>query len=105
MDKIIAYIPVGKENAILLNRLAMTLGISSRAVKRKIQKLRDGGMVILSSADGGYFIPRNDKEGLKEVNRYIKMMEKQAMSRFSRVRSARRWREEYKQESIETCLK
>lgn len=102
MDRIIAYIPEGKENAILVNRLAMTLGISAREVKRKIQKLRDGGMVILSSAEGGYFIPSKDKEGLKEVNRYIKMMESQAMSRFIRVRSARRWREEYQQESIET---
>ena len=105
MHNILDYIPEGKENAILVNRLAMTLGISSRAVKKMVQKLRDGGMVILSSAEGGYFIPSNDNEGLKEVNRYIKMMERQAMSRFDRVRSARRWREEYKQESIENRLK
>lgn len=97
MNKTLYHIPVGKENAVLLKNLAMILGVSPRETKRRVQRLRDDGCVILSSSSGGYFIPSSDEDGLRDVKHYIKMMEAQAKSRFIRVKSAKRWMQEYQQ--------
>lgn len=94
-------IPQGKENAILLNDLGRVTGLNTRTIKSMVQELRDSGEVILSSAAGGYFYPTEDEHGLKDVNRYIDMMEAQAISRFNRVKAAKQWRDEYGQVRVE----
>lgn len=92
-------IPYGKENAITLDELCTLTLWSRSAVKEKIQKLRDNGEVILSSQEG-YFRPVQNDTGAEQVERFIRMMEKQAKSRMYRIRSAKRWLREYKQVQI-----
>ena len=87
----IDLIPTGRKNAILLRDLAAKVGRSPRAVQSDIQALRDNGHPILSAAQGGYYLPTPDAEGIKDCLRYIAMMRRQALSRLKRIRTAKRW--------------
>lgn len=100
MDIFIDLIPKGKKNAISLKELSAITGINTREIKRIIQRLRDDGEVILSAASGGYFYPTEDGQGLEDIDRYITMMEQQAKSRFVRIKSARRWRDEHESKQL-----
>lgn len=99
MNELRLIIVYGKERAITIDELCEITSWSRSAIKEKIQKLRDNGEVILSSQEG-YYRPRQNEEGAEQVQEFISMMKKQAKSRMYRIRSARRWLDEYKQVQI-----
>lgn len=99
MNELRLIIVHGKERAITIDELCEITSWSRSAIKEKIQKLRDKGEVILSSQEG-YYRPRQNEEGAEQVQEFISMMEEQAKSRMYRIRSARRWLNEYKQIKI-----
>ncbi len=98
----IDFIPIGAENAVLLKDLSSMVGKSPRQVQADIQLLRDNGLLILSSASGGYYFPSADEKGEVETERYIAMMEGQALGRLKRLRAAKKWLRERGQMRITT---
>lgn len=71
-------IPTGRENAIHQVDLAELLNVKPAVVKRIIRVARNKGVFICSDACGYYF-PANTTE----KRRWVIMMYKQAISRFS----------------------
>ena len=74
---ILEFIPEGKENAISRKQLVDILRISDRKIRDIIAHARLTE-VILSSDDGGYYIPLNTE--LLEVKGYLKREEARARS-------------------------
>lgn len=76
----------GEENAIETSVLMKMLGFNSeRSLRKDISKARKEGQIILSSAKGGYYLPKDDKE----VKEWIKKLTRQASSIFYILKHAR----------------
>lgn len=72
-------LPVGSENAISRRQLMQMTGLEDRKLRRRIEKERRMGALILSSSadmGGGYFRPAN----AEELRRWVAMMEAHANS-------------------------
>lgn len=72
-------LPIGAENAVSRRQLIQITGLEDRKLRRKIEKERRAGALILSSSadmGGGYFRPAN----AEELRRWITMMEAHANS-------------------------
>lgn len=86
-------LPIGKENAISKNELAVLMGFSdSRTLQADIAKARDNGQVILSSTSGGYYLPANDDE----VQEFVAVLRARAINTFKALKSARKYLKEDK---------
>ena len=68
IDYILAFIPIGKENAISQRNLALASGLSKRRVKRCIEEARQRGNPICSG-DCGYWIGNRS-----DINRTLKRL-------------------------------
>ncbi|MCM1223383.1 MAG: hypothetical protein NC548_53940 [Lachnospiraceae bacterium] len=81
-------LPIGKENAISTNELAVIMGFSdSRSLQADIAKSRDAGQIILSSTAGGYYLPANDSE----VQEFVAVLRSRAINTFKALKSAREY--------------
>ena len=78
LEKLIKSIPVGKDHAIHLNKLAHEWGVSMTAAKMIIREARmQHGIMICSGSRRGYWIASNDDE----AKEYVKKTNIQAFSR------------------------
>lgn len=79
-------LPAGSKNAISSDDLVLIMGFeSTRALQSDISKSRNAGQVILSSTQGGYYLPANDEE----IEEFIKVLQSRAINTFRALRSAR----------------
>lgn len=76
-QSIMNLIPLGKKNAIHLQELSEKSGVSPENTKRLIRAARKTNPRLLSGRCG-YWIAEDDNE----VMAFLKMMQKQAVSRF-----------------------
>lgn len=67
-EKIIAAVPTGEKSGVSLDSLTLIAGLSSRATRLIIEKLRRGGIVICSS-ENGYYYPADADELRRYVNK------------------------------------
>lgn len=66
--------------------LCQKLKISERHLRQLILQEREKGLLIMSnSRRGGYYLPANEKE----IDDFIRMNERQAMSRLKMTKAAR----------------
>jgi biotin operon repressor len=88
--KIIDFIPEGQANAIPTKELIQKTGLSQRQVCAEIEKARAEGEVILSKANGGYWLPDENKpeQTIKELRLYIGFMD--SRNTFKTTASARK---------------
>ena len=54
VNRVVAAIPYGKQNAITRAELAAATGMSDRAVRRCIEQARDEGYFVVNGERGGY---------------------------------------------------
>lgn len=81
-------LPTGKENAISTAELAVIMGFSdSRSLQVDISQSRNAGQVILSSTQGGYYLPANDEE----VQEFVAVLRARAINTFRALKSAREY--------------
>lgn len=86
-------LPTGKENAISTNELAVIMGFSdSRSLQADIAKSRNAGQIILSSTQGGYYLPKDDDE----VQEFVAVLRARAINTFKALKSARKYLKEDK---------
>lgn len=89
MDVVTDYtkiLPIGKANAISSNDLSLIMGFdNARALQTDIAKSRNAGQVILSSTQGGYYLPADDNE----TEEFIKVLQARAVNTFRALKSAR----------------
>ena len=86
-------LPTGKENAISTDELTILLGFAdARGLQTDIAKSRNAGQVILSSVQGGYYLPANDDE----VREFIGALQARAIGTFKAIKSARKYLKEDK---------
>lgn len=79
-------LPKGSRNAISSADLTLIMGFeSTRALQSDISKSRNAGQVILSSTQGGYYLPANKEE----IEEFIKVLQARAINTFRALRSAR----------------
>ncbi len=70
-------LPRGKGNAVSAAALAERLGFSSvRTLQLDISEARETGILILSSAKGGYYLPCEDETGIAEVEDFFEIEER-----------------------------
>lgn len=84
------FIPVGEKNAIQTKDLIRRTGLSQRHVCAAIESARTHGEVILSKANGGYWLPdkNNDKQTMEELQRFVRFMD--SRNTFKTTASARK---------------
>lgn len=64
----IEYLKTGRDNAITRQELSMATGMSDRAVRMDIARLREKGIAVISTSDStGYYLAEN----IGEVRHYI----------------------------------
>ena len=88
-----SVLPRGKKNAISAKELAEKLGFPSvRVLQKNIEKARADGVLILSSTQGGYYLPENDAE----IQEFIDTLRSRAIGIFKAIKAARRYMGETK---------
>jgi len=84
---VLDLIGTGKENAAPLLRLVFRSGLSERAVRKEIQRLREDGHLIINDQDGrGYYYATE----LDEVLKQYKQDRSRYLSIAKRIKTARR---------------
>lgn len=68
------YLSAGIENGLLLRELSALTGLSTREVRRQIQRERLAGVPILSDNQNGYYLAGDDLE----VARFVRSMRHRA---------------------------
>ncbi|MCD7981563.1 MAG: hypothetical protein LUF32_04480 [Clostridiales bacterium] len=92
MNDYTKILPTGKNNAIPSKRLAYMMGFRTvRQLQEDIARCRADGQVICSSAQGGYYLPKNKDE----IREFIAVTEARAANTFAALKSARRALQEY----------
>ena len=95
---IAALLPEGLENAISSAELVRRCGCAStRQLQELIARERAQGALILSSAQGGYYLPAAGRKGRIELEAYIRTLHARAVNTFKAAQAARqalkRWEE------------
>lgn len=86
MNNLIEFIPTGTQNAITRTELTELTGLTDRAARLAIKRLRQSGNVICSSPHGkGYFKPADRAE----TAAYIKTMRSYAIEFFKDIKAAK----------------
>lgn len=83
--RIMPYLFKGSENGIHLCELSKYSGIEDRYLRKAIEQIRRAGIVILSDAEHGYYLPDNSAE----LAAYIRKEERRARSTFYTLKSAK----------------
>lgn len=67
---VLSLIPFGHANAISRKRLAQAMGVSDRAAREELKKLRINGYPIANEGDGdGYYQPVTPEEVQRQYNK------------------------------------
>ena len=85
-ERLLQHLPTGKEHAVSMTKLADTLGISSRSLRKMILNARKAGIIILSGMDGYYLPEETDSDML----RYFKQRHKAGISTLSALAETRK---------------
>ena len=64
----------GSENGVTLTELVQLTGEDERSIRRRIQRERKAGTLILSDNQSGYFLPATEDE----IKRFIRSMSRRA---------------------------
>lgn len=81
----------GKQNRTSLQELMTATGFTDiRKFRKQLSDERKQGAIILSCSEGGYYKPSSRAE----VERYVKMMDKEARSIFYMLKPARQYLKE-----------
>lgn len=84
MANVMDHLRPGRENAVHLSELSELLGIRPETVKSNIRKARAQGEQILSGSCGYWLAESPD-----EMQRYVNMMRRQALSRLVTIKPIR----------------
>ena len=85
---IVECLEAGKENRISIRELMRLTGYESeRKMRKAIAAERKQGAIILSCAEGGYYLPA-DRD---EVEQYVKFMSKEAKEIFAVIKPCRKY--------------
>ena len=88
-------LPTGKENAISSADLTVLMGFeTTRALQSDIARSRDAGQIILSSTQGGYYLPKDDAE----IQEFIAVLRARAINTFRALKSAREYLQKDKEQ-------
>lgn len=88
-------LPAGKKNAIKKETLCAEFNLDARSLRKRIERERASGAVILSnSGSGGYYKPSN----IEELDEFIRMQKSQIRSRYRSIRSAQKLKREMTEE-------
>ena len=68
------FLHEGAENGLTLTELVQLTGEDERSIRRRIQRERKAGKLILSDNQSGYFLPATEDE----VKRFIRSMSRRA---------------------------
>lgn len=95
---IAALLPEGLENAVSSKELVQLCGCAStRQLQELIARERAQGALILSSAQGGYYLPAAGQKGRIELEAYVRTLHARAVNTFKAAQAARqalnRWEE------------
>lgn len=95
---IAALLPEGLENAVSSKALARRCGCTStRQLQELIARERAQGALILSSAQGGYYLPAAGRKGRIELEAYVRTLHARAVNTIKAAQAARqalkRWEE------------
>lgn len=91
IEKLLAVIPKGKENAIHLNALSDALGVKESTAKKYVQEARRNGLMICSGQEGYWITDNSD-----EIRVFETTLHKQAISRLRTTKPMRDTLKEYK---------
>lgn len=72
--KIADLLHVGAENGLSLRELVQMTGEDERSIRRRIQRERKSGKLILSDNKSGYFLPASERD----VLRFIRSMSRRS---------------------------
>lgn len=87
LDRLIATIPFGRENAIDRTFLAQKMGLSDRKTRQLIEDARNAGLFIINNSDGrGYY----QTTELDEMERSYRSDRARALSILKRQKALRR---------------
>lgn len=87
LDRLIAVIPFGRENAIDRFALQERMGISDRKVRQLIEDARNAGLFIINNSDGRGYYQTTD---LDEMERSYRSDRARALSILRRQKALRR---------------
>lgn len=68
------FLHAGTQNALTLRELVQLTGEDERTIRRRIQRERKAGILILSDCQHGYFLPDNESD----VRRFIRSMSRRS---------------------------
>lgn len=79
----------GEENAIPTSDLVAIAGVkSTRHLQKQIEWERARGALILSAADGGYFLPDDGEKGMRELSAFVTTLRRRAVNTLLTLRAA-----------------
>lgn len=87
LDRLIAAIPYGKENAVDRFALSERMGLSDRKVRQLIEDARNAGLFIINNSDGRGYYQTTD---LDEMVRNYRQERARALSTLKRLNPMRR---------------
>ena len=97
MQGILRYLGIGSDKARTREQLCRLTGMSDRAVRSEIEKLRNDGVIIINRQDGkGYYI----SEDPVEMERQYKQNYARAMSILKQQKHLRRKMKEVCNETL-----
>ena len=84
-----AYLPRGAKNRVSSRELLRLLRIrDTRSLRALVARERAKGALILSSADGGYYLPDEGEAGLAEMQRFVSMIRAKGLHTLEAARPA-----------------
>lgn len=87
LDRLIAAVPYGKENAVDRFALSERMGLSDRKVRQLIEDARNAGLFIINNSDGRGYYQTTD---LDEMVRNYRQERARALSTLKRLKPMRR---------------
>lgn len=86
LEKVMAAIPFGRENAVERRELSARLSMGDRRMRKLIEEARAGGAIIINDSDGNGYYQTDD---LAEMERQYKQDTSRAMSILQRRKPLR----------------
>lgn len=99
------FLRQGAEHAISTRELQRWTGLGIRDLRAQVAREREAGALILSRAEGGYFLPDEGEKGQQEMRRFLVTMRGKAVNTLRATipaQEALRQREERHEEASTT---
>lgn len=85
LRQILFLLGEGMDNSIHVREICKLTGLSDRAVRKAIETIRRGGVVVVTDQMHGYWLP----ETQDDLSRYIRQEERRGRSTFYTLKGAR----------------